>query len=67
MLLIFADADGLAYAAFVATVALLVSIGFVEAKLRAVLWAVVLVASALVADVLWLSRWSRSIAQTSAR
>lgn len=51
---IFADSEGLAYGAFVATIALLVLIGFVEAKLRALLWAVVLVASALVADVLWL-------------
>ena len=51
---IFADAEGLAYAAVVATIALLVLIGFVEAKLRALLWAVVVVASAFVADGLWL-------------
>lgn len=52
--LVFADADGLSYAAFAATIALLPVIGFLEARARAVLWAVTLIASALVADTLWL-------------
>jgi hypothetical protein len=51
--LVFADAQALAIAALGATILLLVATGFVEGNLRAVLWAPVLVMSALTADILW--------------
>jgi hypothetical protein len=55
--LIFADAAALAWPGFYATIAMLIVIGFVERRLRAVAWAVVLVASAFLADVLWQLDW----------
>ena len=51
--LVFCDVGAVALAGFAATVAMLLTIGFVEGRLRAVLWAAILVASALVADILW--------------
>ena len=51
--LIFADERAVGVPAFVATVALLFATGVVQRHIRAVLWAVVFLASAIVADVLW--------------
>jgi hypothetical protein len=51
--LIFADERAVGVPAFFATVALLFATGFVQGHVRAVLWAVVCLASAIVADVLW--------------
>jgi hypothetical protein len=50
---VFADDRVLAGAAGVATIVLLLVIGFVEGHLRAVWWAAVLLMSALTADILW--------------
>ena len=55
--LVFSDVGALAWVGFYATIAMLVVIGFLERRLRAVAWAGVLVASALVADVLWQFDW----------
>jgi hypothetical protein len=55
--LVFADNDVLAWVGFACVVAILLIIGFVDARLRAVAWAAVLVASAVVADVLWQVDW----------
>ena len=55
--LAFSDVRALAWAGFYAAIVTLVVIGFVERRLRAVAWAVILVASALVADVLWQLDW----------
>jgi hypothetical protein len=55
--LVFSDVDVVAGAGFVATIGLLLTIGVVERRLRAVVWATILVASALVADVLWQLDW----------
>ena len=55
--LIFCDVAAVASVGFYATIVMLVAIGFVERRLRAVAWAVVLLASALVADVLWQFDW----------
>ena len=46
-----------AVAGFTATVAMLLTVGFAEVGLRAVAWAAILVAGALVADVLWQIAW----------
>jgi hypothetical protein len=56
--LVFADAQALAIAAFGATILLLFATGFVEGNVRAVWWAAVLVMSALTADILWLLDWA---------
>jgi len=55
--LVFADAAALAWPGFYATIAMLIVIGFVEGRLRAVAWAAILVASAFLADVLWQFDW----------
>ena len=55
--LVFSDIAPLAWAGFYATIVMLVVIGFIEQRLRAVAWAGILVASALVADVLWQFDW----------
>jgi hypothetical protein len=55
--LVFSDVDALAVAGFTATVAMLFTVGFVERRLRAVAWAAILVASAVVADFLWHIDW----------
>jgi hypothetical protein len=55
--LVFADTQTLATAALGATILLLFATGFAEGNLRAVLWAAVLVMSALTADILWLLDW----------
>jgi hypothetical protein len=55
--LVFSDSDALAAAGFTAAVAMLLMIGFVDGRLRAVAWAVILVASAFVADFLWQIDW----------
>jgi hypothetical protein len=56
--LVFADAQTLAIAAFGATILLLFATGFVEGDVRAVWWAAVLVMSAVTADILWLLDWA---------
>ena len=56
-ILVFSDVGALAAAGFIATVAMLLTVGFVEGRLRAVAWAAVLVASAFVADFLWQIDW----------
>jgi hypothetical protein len=53
----FSDVAGLAMAGFVATVAMLFIVGFVERRLYAVAWAAILVASAFAADFLWQIGW----------
>ena len=55
--LLFADASGVAAIGFFATVAILIAIGFVDGRLRALSWAAMLVASAFAADVLWQLDW----------
>jgi hypothetical protein len=55
--LVFADDRTLAATAFGTTIALLLVVGFLEGHLRAVWWAVLLFASALVADILWWLDW----------
>jgi len=55
--LVFADAGAVAGVGFVATVALLFAIGFVDGRPRALAWAAMLVASAFAADVLWQLDW----------
>jgi hypothetical protein len=56
--LVFADAQTLAIAAFGATILLLVATGFLEGSVRAVWWAAVPVISALAADILWQLDWA---------
>lgn len=56
--LVLADEPVLAWAALAAVLAMLLAIGFVEGRWRAVLWALVLVASAFTADVLWQIGWA---------
>jgi uncharacterized SAM-binding protein YcdF (DUF218 family) len=56
--LVFADDLRLASAAAMATLGLLFVLGFVDGRLRAVLWALVLVASAMIADGLWWVGWA---------
>jgi hypothetical protein len=51
--LIFADYIALAGVAFYGTIAILFAAGFAEGRLRAVVWALLLVAAAFVGDVLW--------------
>ncbi|HWK24957.1 MAG TPA: hypothetical protein VNS09_00235 [Solirubrobacter sp.] len=53
--LMFADAWPLAVAGWLGTVALLFGIGFADGRLRAVLAGALLLASAFVADVLWVA------------
>jgi hypothetical protein len=55
--LVFSDVGAVAVAGFTATVAMLLTVGFVEGRLRAVAWAAILVASAFVADILWQIDW----------
>jgi hypothetical protein len=55
--LVFADVDALAAVGFGATVVMLFVIGFVERRSRAVAWAGIFVASAVVADFFWLLGW----------
>jgi hypothetical protein len=55
--LVFSDIGALAWAGFYATLLMLIVIGFIEHRLRAVAWAGLRVASALVADVLWQFDW----------
>lgn len=55
--LVFADDEALAAAAFAATIVLLLVIGFAEGHLRAVWWGAVFLASAIAADVLWRLDW----------
>ena len=55
--LVFSDVGAVAVAGFAATVAMLLTVGFVEERLRAVSWAAILVASAFVADILWQIDW----------
>lgn len=55
--LVFSDIDALAWAGFSVTIVMLVAIGFIEYRLRAVAWAGILLASAFVADVLWQFDW----------
>ena len=55
--LVFSDRDLLAWVGFAAAVVILLSIGFIEGRLRAVTWAVVLLASAFAADLLWQIGW----------
>ena len=55
--LIFADPGALAVGGLFVTVALLFAIGFGERRLTAVLWAFMLVGSAVIADVLWQANW----------
>jgi hypothetical protein len=55
--LVFCDAGAVAATGFVATVAMLFSVGFVERRIRAVAWAAVLVVSAFFADCLWQIGW----------
>jgi uncharacterized membrane protein YozB (DUF420 family) len=55
--LVFSDVGALALAGFTATVAMLIAIGFIERRLRAIAWAAILVASAFVADFLWQIDW----------
>ena len=56
--LVFADDLALATAASIATLGLLFVLGLVDGRLRAVLWAIVLVASAMIADGLWWVGWA---------
>lgn len=56
--LVFADEQTLAMTAFAATIVLLFVVGFVEGRLRAVWWAVLLLASALTADIFWWLNWN---------
>ena len=51
--LLFCDLRALAWIGWAATLALLFAIGFADGRIRAVLWAFVVVGGALVADVLW--------------
>ena len=55
--LVFADDPAVASVGTTATIGLLIAIGFFEGRLRAVVWAAVLVASAFLADVLWQLDW----------
>jgi hypothetical protein len=55
--LLFADAGAVAAIGFVATLAILIAIGFVDGRPRALAWAAMLVASAFAADVLWQLDW----------
>jgi hypothetical protein len=55
--LVFCDAGALAATGFVATVALLFTVGFVERRIRALAWAAIVVASAVLADLLWQIGW----------
>lgn len=55
--LVFADAAVVGLVGAAATIAMLFAIGFAERRLRAVAWAAILVASAFLADVLWLLDW----------
>ncbi len=55
--LVFADEQVVAYPAAWVTVALLLATGFAEGHLRAVFWAVVVLLSAVAADVAWLLDW----------
>jgi hypothetical protein len=55
--LVFSDVGAVAVAGFIATVAMLFTVGFVERRLRAVAWAAILVASAFAADFLWQIDW----------
>ena len=55
--LVFSDADAVAAAAFIATIVILFTVGFVERRVRAVAWAAILVASAFLADLLWMLDW----------
>ena len=55
--LVFSDVDAVAIAGFTATIAVLLTIGFVEGRFRAVAWAAILVASGFVADILWQVDW----------
>ncbi len=54
---IFADASALSIPAFAATIVLLLALGFRHGHLRAVGGAWVVLASAVVADVLWQLNW----------
>jgi hypothetical protein len=56
-LLVFSDADAVATVGFVATVVMLLTVGFVERRARAVAWAGIVVGSAFVADFLWKLNW----------
>jgi hypothetical protein len=56
-LLVFCDADAVATAGFIATVVVLLAVGFVERRARAVAWAGILVGSAFVADFFWQLDW----------
>ena len=55
--LVFSDVGALAVAGLTATVATLLTVGFVERRLRSVVWAAILVASAFLADFLWHIDW----------
>ena len=55
--LAFADDPAVTSVGATATIGMLITIGFVEGRLRAVVWAAVLVASAFLADVLWQLDW----------
>lgn len=55
--LVFCDAGAVAAAAFIATIAMLFAVGFVERRVGAVAWAAILVASAFFADFLWQLGW----------
>ena len=56
--LLFCDISVIARIGWAGTLALLVAIGAADGRFRAVLWAFVVVAGALVADVLWAAEFA---------
>ena len=55
--LVFCDVAALAVVGFIATVAMLFIVGFVERRLSAIAWAAILATSAFAADFLWQIDW----------
>ena len=55
--LVFTDTYVVAIAALLAVVVMLLAIGFIERRLRAMGWAAIVVVSAFVGDVLWQLGW----------
>lgn len=55
--LVFADAHAVSAVGLVATIVLLVAIGYRDGRAWALLWAFLLIGSAIVADALWQADW----------
>jgi hypothetical protein len=55
--LVFADAHVVSAVGFFATVGLLVAIGYRDGRAWALLWAFLLIGSAVIADALWQADW----------